>query len=80
MFVNEKLLEFNEYLKDRKVAIIGLGVSNIPLIDYLRERRANVTVFDKRTIDKLDKTIMDRVVDYGMEFSIGNNYLSKLKG
>ena len=23
---------------------------------------------------------MDRVVDYGMEFSIGNNYLSKLKG
>lgn len=80
MFVNEKLLEFNEYLKDRKVAIIGLGVSNIPLIDYLRERKANVTVFDKRTIDQLDKTIMDKVVDYGMEFSIGNNYLSKLKG
>ena len=33
MFINENLLEFNEYLKNRKVAVIGLGVSNIPLID-----------------------------------------------
>ena len=79
MFINDKLLEFNEFLENKKVAIIGLGVSNIPLIDYLRERKAKVTVFDKRTIDKLDKTVMDKVVDYGMEFSIGNNYLSKLK-
>ena len=26
-FINEKLEEFNEYIKFRKVAIIGLGVS-----------------------------------------------------
>ena len=43
-FVNEKLDEFNTYLKGRKVAIIGLGVSNVPLIDYLRKYKANVTV------------------------------------
>ncbi len=79
MFINEKLLEFDEFLENKKVAIIGLGISNIPLIDYLRERKSKVTVFDKRTIDKLDKTVMDKVVNYGMEFSIGNNYLSKLK-
>ena len=80
MFINENLLEFNEYLKNRKVAVIGLGVSNIPLIDYLRNQKAIVTVFDNKTIDKLDKEIMDKIVDYGMEFSLGNNYLSKLKG
>ena len=34
-FVNEKLEEFNNYIKGKKVAIIGLGVSNIPLIDEL---------------------------------------------
>ncbi len=79
-YINEKLIEFNEYLKNRKVAVIGLGVSNIPLIDYLRKFKANVTVFDKRTIDLLDKEIMDKVVEYGMEFSLGDNYLSKLKG
>lgn len=77
---NEKLKEFNEFLKGRKVAVIGLGVSNIPLIDYLKKYRADVTVFDKRNIDDIDKSIMDKVVDYGMEFSIGKEYLSKLKG
>ena len=39
-FVNEKLEEFNEYIKFRNVAIIGLGVSNIPLLDYLYEKKA----------------------------------------
>ena len=79
-YVNEKLVEFNNYLNNRKVAVIGLGVSNIPLIDYLRKYKANVTVFDKRTIDKIDKSLMDKLVEYGMEFSLGDSYLSKLKG
>lgn len=79
-YINEKLNEFNNYLKGRKIAVIGLGVSNIPLIDYLRKYKAQVTVFDKRTIDNIDKSIMDKIVEYGMEFSIGNDYLSKLKG
>lgn len=79
-YINEKLNEFNNYLKNRKVAVIGLGVSNIPLIDYLRKYKATVTVFDKRTIDDIDKNVMDKIVEYGMEFSIGNDYLSKLKG
>lgn len=79
-YINEKLNEFNQYLKNRKVAVIGLGVSNIPLIEYLRKYKSNVTVFDRRTIDEIDKTIMDKIVEYGMEFSIGNDYLSKLKG
>ncbi len=79
-YLNQNLNEFNEYLKNRKVAIIGLGVSNIPLIDYLRKYKSNVTVFDKRTIEEIDKSVMDKVVEYGMEFSIGRDYLSKLKG
>ena len=33
--MNKKLLEFNERLKKSKIAIIGLGVSNLPLLDYL---------------------------------------------
>ena len=79
-YVNEKLLEFNEFLKGRKVAVIGLGVSNKPLIEYLHKYKATVTVFDKREIDDIDKDIMDKVVMYDMEFSLGKNYLSKLQG
>ena len=38
MYKNEKLDEFNEYIKFRKIAIIGLGVSNLPLLDYLYQK------------------------------------------
>ena len=79
-YLNQNLNEFNEYLKNRKVAIIGLGVSNIPLIDYFYEKKAEVTVFDEREIGEIAKNIIDKVTDYGMEFSIGRDYLSKLKG
>ena len=44
MYINEKLNEFNEYIKFRKVAVIGLGVSNLPLLDYLHDKKANVTI------------------------------------
>ncbi|MBQ7410511.1 MAG: UDP-N-acetylmuramoyl-L-alanine--D-glutamate ligase [Clostridia bacterium] len=79
-YVNEKLVEFNNYLGGRKVAVIGLGVSNIPLIDYLHDLKSNVTVFDGKEIDDIDKRILDKLVDYGMSFSFGKGYLEKLVG
>ena len=47
-FKNQKLEDFERKIKSQKIAVIGLGVSNIPLIDYLYEKHANVTVFDDR--------------------------------
>ena len=79
-FVNEKLIEFNNYLRGKKVAIIGLGVSNIPLIDYFHEIKSLVTVFDSREIDDIDKNTVNKIVNYGMKFSFGKNYLEKLVG
>lgn len=77
---NEKLEEFNNYIRYRKVAVIGLGVSNIPLLDYLHEQKAKVTVFDQRNIEEINKEIMDKITAYSFEFSLGKNYLEKLKG
>lgn len=79
-YINEKLLEFNNYLRGRKVAVIGLGVSNLPLIDYLHDLKSNVTVFDGKEIDDIDKAAIDKVVNYGMSFSFGKGYLEKLIG
>ena len=79
-FENEKLKEFNEYIKYRKVAIIGLGVSNSPLIDYMYDKKARVTVFDEREIDAIPKQIMNKITNYGFEFSFGKNCLEKLNG
>lgn len=77
---NEKLSEFKSYIKNRKTAIIGLGVSNIPLLDYLYKLGAKITVFDNRTIDEIDKNILDKITDRNIEFSFGKNNLSKLVG
>ena len=77
-FKNQKLEEFNEYIKYRKIAIIGLGISNIPLIDYLYIHKANVTVFDDRPIDKLPQDIITKITNYGFAFSFGENSLNKL--
>lgn len=77
---NQKLEEFNNYIRFRKVAVIGLGVSNLPLLDYLHEQKARVTVFDQRKIDDISKDVMDKITEYGFEFSLGNDYLSNLIG
>ena len=77
---NEKLEEFCQYLKNKKVAVIGLGVSNMPLLEYLHNLKANVTVFDRKSIDNIDKKIMDIITEYGFEFSFGERNLEKLKG
>lgn len=79
-FKNDKLEEFNEYIKFRKVAIIGLGVSNLPLLDYMHEKKARVTVFDERNIENIAKEVMDKITTYSFEFSLGKNCLEKLKG
>lgn len=79
-FINDKLEEFNEYIKFRKVAIIGLGVSNLPLLDYMYEKKARVTVFDERNIESISKEVMDKITTYGFEFNLGKNCLEKLKG
>ena len=79
-FVNQKLKEFNDYIRYRKVAVIGLGVSNLPLLDYLYEKKAKVTVFDSRKIEEISKEVMDKITAYNYEFSLGENYLSKLVG
>ena len=79
-YKNEKLEEFNNYLKNRKVAVIGLGVSNIPLIEYLHNLNSKVTIFDKRNMEEIDKNIIEKITEYSMEFSFGKEYLSRLIG
>ena len=78
-FVNEKLNEFNEYIKYRKVAIIGVGVSNLPLLDYLYEKKANVTVFEERNYEEIPKDITEKISNYGYIFHYGKDCLQYLK-
>jgi len=76
---NKKLEEFNNSIKGKKVAIIGLGVSNEPLIDYLKSLNADLMVFDNREQEKIDERILEKINKNNIKISFGKNYLSKLK-
>lgn len=78
--MNKELMEFNEKLKDSKVAVIGLGVSNLPLLSYLTNLGCNIVLFDKKDYDYLIDDVKDIIKKYNIEVSLGKNYLEKLVG
>ena len=76
-YKNEKLEEFNNFLDEKQVAIIGMGVSNIPLLDYFYDKNAKVTVFSTNV---LSDEIMEKINKYRYEVELGEDNLSRLKG
>ena len=78
--INKKLVDFENFIKSKNVAIIGLGVSNIPLIDYMYEKNAKVTIFDNREESEIEKDIISKIKNYGFVFVGGEDNLSKLNG
>ena len=78
-YKNERLEEFCNYIKYKRVAVIGLGISNIPLIDFLYELRADITVFDRRSIEKIDNKILENIRRKSIKCSFGEKYLETLK-
>ncbi|MGL4656080.1 MAG: UDP-N-acetylmuramoyl-L-alanine--D-glutamate ligase [Sarcina sp.] len=71
--------EFKSFIKGKKVAVVGMGVSNIPLINYLVELGANVTGFDMR--EEADfGTVATDFRNKGVNLELGKNYLDKLTG
>ena len=77
---NKKLEEFEKNLINKKVAIIGIGVSNLPLIDYMYEKGAKVTAFDNRELNEFSEDIIEKIQKYQFDFIGGENNLSFLKG
>ena len=77
---NKKLEEFENFIREKKVAIIGMGVSNIPLLDYLYNLDARVSVFDNRGVGQLKVEAIAKIEEYSFELITGENSLDKLIG
>lgn len=71
--------EFKVFIKGKKVGVLGIGVSNIPLINFLLELGAEVTAFDKKDETQLGDIGKD-FINKGVKLSLGEDYLSRLKG
>lgn len=79
-YENDKLKEFEQYVKNKKIAIIGIGVSNLPLIDYFHNLGSKITIFNNKDIEEIPQEVVNKINLYGIETSLGENYLSKLNG
>ncbi|MBQ8003769.1 MAG: UDP-N-acetylmuramoyl-L-alanine--D-glutamate ligase [Oscillospiraceae bacterium] len=70
--------EFTNDMEGKRCAVIGMGVSNTPLIRLLLNAGADVLVCDKK--EKHDDGIISEFKSLGAEFSFGEGYLSALDG
>ena len=71
------LEEYKQYITGKKVAVVGIGVSNLPLIDFLLKSGAKVTACDKQTRDKLNDTAV-QLENKGVKLKLGEDYLESL--
>ena len=73
----EKKERLADRLNGKKVALIGAGVSNMPLIPFLIGRGADVTVRDGKTEEKLGEKA-GLIKKYGAALVAGEGYLDGL--
>lgn len=62
----------------QKVAVLGLGLENLALTDYLVNKGEHVTVCDRRTAEQLGERFQ-KLAALGVEFRLGPDYLEGLE-
>ena len=73
------LKEYFGSLKGKKVAVIGLGVSNRPLVEGMLDAGVKVLVCDKRRREDFDG-LVECLERRGMTAALGPDYLDRLEG
>lgn len=71
--------EFKKFIKNKKVGVVGIGVSNIPLINFLVELGAKVTAFDKNDRSQFGE-LANEFENKGVTLELGEHYLDNLTG
>lgn len=72
--------DFKKFIKGKKVAIAGVGVSNLPLIKFFNDLGAYVMCCDRKGIDKFDSDVAGALVESGAELHLGEDYLEHFAG
>lgn len=75
--MTEKIKSYFDNLKGKRVAFVGLGRSNLPLIKMFCDSGAVVFACDSRAEDVLGANAQ-LAKEYGATLSLGENYLSDL--
>lgn len=76
--MTDKVKEYLDSLKDKKIAFVGMGVANVPCAEWLAEHGVEVYACDKRDREYIGTDICSRLDALGVKFSLGENYLDIL--
>ena len=63
--------EFKSELKTKKIAVLGAGVSNVPLIKYLTILNCDITLFDKKELTEIDADIKQLIKNNTIKAHLG---------
>lgn len=74
-----KLQAYLKTLRNKRIIVLGLGVSNRPLIRLLASANLDVTACDKMTREELGP-LVEELEALGVTLSLGTEYLSGLDG
>ena len=69
--------DYMDYLRGKRIGVIGFGVSNQPLVRVLLRNGCDVTVCDRRDRAQLGAT-GDEAAAQGAKFILGADYLEHL--
>jgi len=72
-----KLRAYLDRFQGKKILVLGLGVSNRPLVRLLLEAGLDVTACDRTQRDRLDEEILD-LERQGAKLRLGEDYLKQL--
>ena len=75
--MNEMVKQYFEALRGKHVAVLGIGVSNRPLIRMLLSHGISVTACDKTEREKLDAEVLE-LEQQGAKLQVGAGYLDGL--
>lgn len=70
------LESFKNKIRDKKVIVLGIGVSNVPLIKTLVKYKAKVIAKDKNI--NLDKNLVKELEEMNVKVFLGDDYLNDL--
>ncbi|MBR4890013.1 MAG: UDP-N-acetylmuramoyl-L-alanine--D-glutamate ligase [Clostridia bacterium] len=77
--MKDRIKEFKENIKNKKVDVLGIGISNRPLINFLLDAGAIVTARDKKTENELGE-VANELKNAGVKLVCGENYMESLDG
>ena len=78
--INPNYEMLKNYVIGKKIGIVGMGVSNLPILNLFYENGAILSAYDKRSEEKIDEKTYSDIEKKCKKVFLGEDYLSHLSG